>query len=181
MKIGLFVGSFNPVTISHENIALDLLNNNYLDYIYYIPVNSQKKDLISIENRIEMLNLIKTNQTGIINIYDYTKLGFFNNLVLDKIDSKYHIDYIIMGYDLFLKFDTFKDYKKILKKYKLIIIKRGEYKKELIKQYNCQENIIFINKDYPASSKIAKERLNEKNNYLNNKVLDYIKNNNLYI
>ena len=53
----LYVGSFNPVTKAHINICKYLLS--YTDYIYLIPVNSNKTNLVSIDKRIDMLNLVK--------------------------------------------------------------------------------------------------------------------------
>ena len=179
---GLFVGSFNPITIAHELIAKDLLDSNILKHIYFVPVNSKKTDLIMIEDRIKLINLIKNNQEDVINIYDYNTKGLFNYDVLKKITGKYNITHIIMGSDLFYRFNTFNNYELILKEYNLIIIKRDEeinkYQNDYYSSY--QNKIILINKEYCGSSKIAKENLTNKNNYLNKKVLDYIKENNLY-
>jgi len=184
MKKGLFVGSFNPVTLAHETIASDLLNNNLLDFIYFIPVNSSKIDLLSIEKRINMINLIINPKENILNIYNYSKNGLFNYNILTKINKEVSITHIIMGSDLFLKFNTFKNYKLILKKYHIIVINRNFNIKEYIdrnyQDYN--DKIIYIEKEYNGSSMLAKNNLNNKNNiYLNEKVLDYIKRNNLYI
>ena len=87
-----------------------------------------------------------------------------------------------MGSDLFLKFYTFTNYEDILKKYSLIIINRGNnLEKELEKYENYRDKIIIINKTYPGSSTESRNSLKEtKNIYLDNKVLDYIKKNNLY-
>lgn len=180
MKNCLFVGSFNPITLAHEHISSDLLNNNIIDYLYFLPVNSSKLDLISIDNRINMINLIKNNKEEVLNIYNYSKNGLFNYNILESINKEKNINYVLMGSDLFLKFNTFTNYKDILNKYNLIIINRNDnisnYINNNYKDY--LNKIILINKKYKGSSYLAKKELNT--NYLNNKVLDYIINNNLY-
>ena len=183
MKKALFVGSFNPITLAHEKIVKDLIKENIINYVYFLPVNSNKIDLISIDNRINMINLIKTKKIDVLNIYNYSKDGLFNFDVLQNIDL--NITHIIMGSDLFFKFKTFKNYQDILNNYYIIVINRDkntlEYINNNYKEY--LDKIIFINKTYDGSSNKAKELLKSNSNsniYLNNKVLDYIKNNNLY-
>ena len=181
MKVSLFVGSFNPITLAHESIVKDLIKDNIVDYVYFLPVNSSKLDLISIDNRIKMINLIKNKKIEVLNIYNYSKNGLFNYDVLKNIDL--NITHIIVGSDLLFKFNTFKNYKDILDKYYLIVINRDnntlEYLNNNYKEY--LDKIIFIDKKYEGSSKKAKEQLKNNNNiYLNNKVLDYIMKNKLY-
>ncbi|MBR3660729.1 MAG: nicotinate-nicotinamide nucleotide adenylyltransferase [Bacilli bacterium] len=181
IKKGLFVGSFNPITLAHESIASELLKEKILDYIYFLPVNSKKQDLISIDKRIDMINIITKENQSVLNIYNYSKEGLFNIEILQKI--KLGITHIIMGSDLFLKFNKFKNYQEILTNYYLIIINRGTDINEYIKKnyQDYQDKIIIIDKTYIGSSKLAKDNLKESyNKYLNDKVLDYIKRNNLY-
>lgn len=183
MKNCLFVGSFNPITMAHENISKDLLKDKIIDYLYFLPVNSNKKDLITIDKRINMINLIKNNQEEVLNIYNYSNDGLFNYNILNSINNNIKITHILMGSDLFLKFNTFKNYQDILNNYTLIIINRNDniadYINNNYKDY--KDKIILINKEYKGSSYLAKQELLEnKNNYLNNKVLNYIKDNNLY-
>lgn len=184
MKNCLYVGSFNPITKSHLNIPLDLLKDKTIDNLYFLPVNSQKKNLESINNRINMINLVIKEKMNVINIYNYNIAGIFNYQVLNKIKLDINITHILMGSDLFLKFSTFSNYIEILKKYNLIIVKRNNYEiDDLInnKYYNYKNKILIINKKYTSSSTKARESLNNKKNiYLDKKVLDYIKENNLY-
>ena len=128
-----------------------------------------------------MINLIKNKKQEVLNIYNYSKNGLFNFDVLKKINL--NITHIIVGSDLFFKFNQFNNYKDILDNYYIIVINRDknilEYINNNYKEY--LNKIIFVNKTYNGSSKKAKELLKSNNNiYLNDKVLDYIKNNNLY-
>ena len=184
MKNALFVGSFNPVTKSHIKIASDLLKNKVLDYIYFIPVNSKKINLVKIDHRITMLDLVIKNNMEVLDIYNYSENGMFNYRVLDYLNEKFKITHLILGSDLLLKFKTFTEYEHILKNYYLIIIKRDDFKISMyleMKFKNYLDRFIIIDKDYFASSTKARNSLNEKNNkYLEKKVLDYIKKFNLY-
>ena len=183
MKIGLFVGSFNPITTAHEKIADDLLEDKIIDSLYFLPVNSKKIGLISISKRIHMIRLILKEHQNVLSIYNYSIDGFFNYIILNKIYKQHKITHLIMGSDLFLKFKTFSNYQDILKKYILIIINREDNIKKYIEE-NYQEyknNIIIINKEYKGSSFLAKKELSlNQNNYLNSKVFDYINKNQLY-
>lgn len=179
MKKCLFVGSFNPITNSHLEITLDLLKEKIIDYIYFLPVNSKKDNLETINNRIDMINLVLDNNMEVLNIYNYKEDGLFNYFVLEKIKDDKNITHILMGSDLFLKFHTFYKYENILKNYNLIIIKRDDIKIEKLiqeKYHNYKNKIIIINNIYPGSSTKAREELK----YLDLKVLDYINKNNLY-
>lgn len=184
MKNCLFVGSFNPITKSHIEIAKDLLNNKIIDYLYFLPVNSNKKNLESISYRINMINLVIDNRMNVLNIYNYSKNGLFDYLILDKISKEKDIKYLVLGSDLFLNFSNFKNYETILKKYKLIIINRNNIDIDsiIINNYsNYKENFYLIKKEYRSSSTKARESLHDKDNiYLDKKVLDYIKENKLY-
>ena len=185
MKKCLFVGSFDPVTIAHQNIAYDLLKDKIVDYIYFLPVNSKDKNkVLDIKKRIDMLNLIKKEKIEVLNIYNYQENGWFNYYVLEKLKKEKKITYIIMGSDLFLKLKTFLNYEEILKKYKIILIKRNEIDilKEIKENFlKYQKSFLIASNIYDASSTKAKKDLKEnKNNYLDEKVLDYIMKNNLY-
>lgn len=184
MKNCLFVGSFNPITKDHLKIAKDLLNTNLIDYLYFLPVNSKKDNLVSIENRLKMINLVIDNKMESINIYNYNQDGLFNFLILEKINIDKKITHLVMGSDLFFKFSTFYRYEDILKKYNLIIIKRDNLEIENLiqeKYFKFKNKIQIVKQIYPGSSTKARENLNkEENNYLDLKVLDYIRKNNLY-
>ena len=179
MKIGLYVGSFNPITTTHVQIIKDLLNINMLDYTYFLPVNSSKNNLISIQDRIKLLKIgiSKLDKTEVLNIYNYEITGLFNYQVLKRINLR--VTHLIIGSDLFLKFKNFSNYEKILNEFFLIIIQRNNFllKEYVINNYQKYLNkIIIIEKEYPGSSTFA--RVN--NQYLDKEVLAYIKENNLY-
>ena len=69
MRIGVFGGSFNPPHKMHLKIGLDLLNNNYLDKVIYVPTGSKykyKNNLVSDRDRFNMLKLMTCNDERFI-------------------------------------------------------------------------------------------------------------------
>ena len=52
MKIGFFGGGFNPISNVHINIAENLVMDNYIDKVMFVPVGDlyNKKGLIVIDN-----------------------------------------------------------------------------------------------------------------------------------
>lgn len=56
MKVGVYVGSFDPVHKGHEKIVDYLLSNNYLDKIIVIPTKDywDKNDLLSLDIRDQL-------------------------------------------------------------------------------------------------------------------------------
>ena len=177
MKKCLYVGSFNPPTKAHIEIANYLLKQKIIDYLYFLPVNSSKTNLISLDKRINMLNLVKNKQEDVLNILTYQEKGFFNYDVLTKINL--NITYLVMGSDLLLHFNTFPNYLDILNNYILIIIKRDNFDINSYLQNNYSnylDKFIIIEKQFKGSSTDSRKYL--KN--IHKKVLVYIKNNNLY-
>jgi len=60
-KIGLFFGSFNPIHIGHLIIANFIVENTFLDQIWFVvsPLNPLKKaqDLLDNKIRLELVSL----------------------------------------------------------------------------------------------------------------------------
>ena len=59
-RIGVFVGSFDPITNAHIEIANLLLKQDLVDTILLVPCNSFK-NTIDIKTRLDMINLICTD------------------------------------------------------------------------------------------------------------------------
>ena len=67
MKIGFFGGSFNPPTIAHLDLVKKAIQKYQLDKVYFVPVNNfyKKEDLLDIRQRINMLEIICSQETKI--------------------------------------------------------------------------------------------------------------------
>ena len=106
MKLAFFGGSFNPPTIAHYNLIKQALKEYNFDKVYFVPVNDyyKKEKLISIDQRIEMLNLLCKKESN-IEVLDIEK----------KINSK------LNAIDIFKILENDQ-----LKKYNYIIFQRNE-------------------------------------------------------
>ena len=182
MKIGVFVGSFNPVHNGHIKIVNELLN--YLDKIIVVPTGNywNKNDLIDIKHRINMWKYFETDRIIIDEKNNDLKYTY---LILDNLKYKYPNDdlYLIIGADNIIEFDKWCNYKDILKN-NLIIINRNDIDiKYYINKFNIKKYLI-INVDNMNISSTLIRKLIKQNNKINklvdDKVLEYIKNNRLY-
>ena len=64
MKIGVYVGSFNPVHKGHIKIANYIVDNNLVDKLLIIPTQNYwgKTNIISLQDRINMLKKYETSR-----------------------------------------------------------------------------------------------------------------------
>ncbi len=182
--VGLFVGSFNPITLAHIEICLKLKDK--FSKIVLVPVNSRDKELISINTRIEMLNIIK-NKYPFIEISDIMKnYSYLNYRIIDILSDEYEDINIIMGSDLLEKFTNFDNYEYLLNKYSYTIIPRDNIDlNKLIndKYFNYKNKFNVIDYQSNISSTIIRRKLNNKeniSNMLDKDVYEYIKKNDLY-
>ena len=62
MKVGVFVGSFDPVHNGHVKLINYLVDKKIVDKMRVIPTGNywDKQNLSSIKHRLNMLNLIKS-------------------------------------------------------------------------------------------------------------------------
>lgn len=187
MKIGVYVGSFNPVHNGHIKIVNETLNK-YLDKVIIVPTGSywNKNNLVDIKKRITMLKFFKNEK--IIIDEENNKLPY-TYLILENIKKKYKHDtlYLILGADNLIDFDKWKNYKDILK-YNMIIVNRHDIDiKEYLEKLNKKDNYIILNKinNLDISSTMIRKSIKDKNyndinDKIDNRVLNYIKKNNLY-
>ena len=190
MKIGIFGGCFNPPHKMHKDIAVNLINNKYVDKVIYVPTGNkyQKRELLSDSDRYNMIKLmIQDNDNLFVSDYEFNTELTYTYQTLDYFKKKYKNDeiYFIMGADNLDEFDSWKNYQYILSNYKLLVINRGNFDKEkLLKKYqDYQENIIFAKQDINfISSSYIRGNISDKSmvEYLDSGVLNYIKLNNLY-
>lgn len=181
MRIGVFVGSFDPVHNGHVAIMKYLVKEKIVDLVLVIPTGNywNKQDLTDLKKRIEMLKLISDNNILIDqehNFYEYT-YQILESLTNENNENKY---YLIMGIDNYEKIHLWKNYQDILDR-GIIVVNRDCHDIG-----NIDDNIIFVNKDFGdvSSSKIRKRirdnNYEDINGFLDKKVLEYIIENDLY-
>lgn len=183
MKIGIYVGSFNPVHIGHIKIV-EFLLENLLDKVIIIPTGNywNKKDLIDIKHRINMLKFFETDK---IIINDTLNDKNYTYEILDSLKKVYLNDelYLIVGADNIPKFHLWKNIKDILKN-KIIVLNRDNVNiYDYINKFENKENFIVMNnfEKIDISSTSIRNNIEKNKEYIDNRIYDYIKKNNLYI
>lgn len=194
MKIGIFGGSFNPPHKMHLNIVEELLNEKVLDKVIIVPTGlhySYKNNLVSNEHRYNMLKLM-TKHNDKIEISDYEfkdeEIHSYDTLEYYKDIYKNDTIYFVCGLDNISYVDKWYKGEYLLNNYKFLVITRDTNNLDeiLLKYEKYKDNIIITNiKSNTISSSYIRDELKEKNydlnDYLDQKVIDYIKENNLYI
>ena len=194
MKIGIFGGSFNPPHKMHLNIVEELLNEKILDKVIIVPTGlhySYKNNLVSNEHRYNMLKLM-TKHNDKIEISDFEfkdeEIHSFDTLEYYKNIYKNDTLYFVCGLDNISYVDKWYKGEYLLNNYKFLVITRDTNNLDeiLLKYEKYKDNIIITNiKSNTISSSYIRDELKEKNynlnDYLDQKIIDYIKENNLYI
>lgn len=179
MRLGIYMGSFNPPHKGHIKLVNYLLKHQYVDKILIVPTLNywDKNDLVDINHRINMLKkyandniLIDTTHNKYIYTYELVK-------EIEK-DYPYSILSIIMGADNIINFDKWKNYQKLLE-YNIIIVPRDDVDiNEYIKKYTGNFTIIKGFKPVSISSTNIRKKISNK--YLDSEIIEYIKKNSLY-
>lgn len=187
MKLGVYTGSFNPPQKGHLKITNYLLEN-YVDKVIIVPTGNywDKNNLVNIEKRINMLRIFENDN---IIIDDKNNNIEYTYQLLEHLKIEYPEDelYLILGADNIVNFDKWKNYQDLLK-YNLIIINRENidvryYLNKLNKKdkYIITDDLPLINISSTMVRKAIKENNFEKlNDLIDQKVLQYIIDNNLY-
>lgn len=200
MNIGLFGGTFNPVHNGHLLIAntfFKQLNLNELLFIpnYISPFKIGDNNLIQDFHRIEMLKLaVSENISFKIELFEINKqeVSFTIN-TLDFLKKKYSNSdnfFLLIGADQTQYFHKWKDWMKILDKVTLCISGRDnvvEMFNDEVKNHIINNNIsikIIKSPFIDISSSEIRNKIKNKigvNNLLDQRVIEYIRQNNLYL
>ena len=179
MRLGVYIGSFNPVHNGHIKLVNYLLDNNYVDKVLIVATLGywDKTNLVNIIDRINMLKYFESENIIIDNKHYNHRYTYE---LMRKLSKEYNDElYLIMGADNIINFDKWKNYEELLN-YKIIVMNRNNIDiKSYIKKYNTS-NFIVVN-DYEFLDVSSTEIRNNLNNrYLDKRVLEYIRTNNLY-
>ena len=139
----LFGGTFDPIHIGHIAIANAVADNFNIQKVLFMPCgNPYHKKNNTIANANHRYNMVLEA------IYEYPNLDV-SFMEINRAGPTYTIDtieelkkilpqhakiYIIIGYDQFLEFQTWKDSQKLLKLCEFIVIPRLNFDKKLVKK-----------------------------------------------
>ena len=150
MKIGIYGGSFNPIHKGHGEIVKYVLNNLPLDKIILVPVGippHKENSLAPSKLRCEMCKEA-TKEIPKVEVSDIEleiKGPAYTIDTLKKLEKIYENAefYLIIGEDSAQNFHTWREYKEILEKYNVVVLKRKGYENPL-----KNEKCIVLNMPY---------------------------------
>ena len=189
MKIGLLFGSFNPIHTGHLIIANYMANHTALEKVWLVvsPQNPLKKysDLINTYDRLEMAKLA-TDNSGRITVSDIElKLPQPSYTIdtLTHLKEKYpeHDFALIMGSDNLVSLPKWKNYKLILRDYRIYVYPRPGYENSDLASHPSVT--ITMTPLMELSATFIRKSLAEKKNiqyFVPDPVLDFIEKKNLY-
>lgn len=198
MKTGIFGGTFNPVHKGHIMLAEYCMDSVGLDRIIMIPTavppHKISNNLASENDRLNMCKLAcRGKENFFVSDIEIKRQGkSYTYETLTQLKEIYPDDhlYTIMGADMFLTLNRWKNPKIIFEKSSIITIPRDEENKlELENFYNNvlkamgASSIILPNPVMSVSSTFIRENLDNFNlisDMLDKGVYDYIIKNNLY-
>lgn len=198
-KLGFFGGSFNPPTYAHINIAKMSIEKFNLDAVYFVPVGNlyNKPSLIDEKYRYKMLQLVCGDKIKAENVELNRKETLDTLQAFNLIEEKYKNDeteiFYIMGADNFEKLPNWKDSKKLVEDYQYIIFKRDGSnleqcieKNQILKKNRQNFKFLDLQQYADISSGIIRELIKKEDyekckEYTDTAIVQYIKENKLYI
>ncbi len=198
MKTGVFGGTFNPVHKGHIMLAEYCMDSVGLDRIIMIPTavppHKISNNLASENDRLNMCKLAcRGKENFFVSDIEIKRQGkSYTYETLTQLKEIYPDDhlYTIMGADMFLTLNRWKNPEIIFEKSSIITIPRDEENKlELENFYNKvlkamgASSVILPNPVMSVSSTFIRENLDDFNlisDMLDKGVYDYIIKNNLY-
>ena len=178
MKLGLYVGSFNPVHNGHIKVINYLLDHDLVDKVLVLPTPNywDKQDIIDVKHRINMLKIYERENViidDIHNEYPYTYQ------VIESIKKDYDDElYLVIGSDNLEKLHLWKNIDKILEN-KIIVLRRGNTPIDEYLEKFDKSKFIIVN-DFEFIDVCSTDIRNGIYNNIDDRVVEYIKTNNLY-
>lgn len=206
--IGVFGGSFDPIHFGHIKPLMELNKEFNFNNILLIPCNlspSLKKTNASAIDRFEMTKVISQSNTNnfLSDDIEIKRGGIsYSYDTLRDIKNKYGQNILlIIGADVFLNFDKWYNYNKIINMVNIIVLNRPKYNtdfnnslpKEIIDKIITNKDdflneksgyiYLFNNSEYNISSTIVRSMIKNKKEPISmtpGSVYSYIKRNKLY-
>lgn len=188
MKIGVYVGSFDPVHLGHKHIVDYLIEHNYLDKVVIVPTGNywHKSNLTPLNHRINMLKYYENNKIVVNNKYNNLEYTYqiLRELKKDYKESKLHL---IIGADNLTNFHLWKEIDEVLNNKILVLPRNNINTYEYINKFKQKHNFVVVEgfNEIAISSTLIREKLRNKEykyltKYIDKEILNYIINNKIY-
>ena len=163
MRVGVYMGSFDPVHKGHIRIVRHLLKKGYVDQVLIVPTGNywEKQSLTDVKKRIRMLKLFENEKIRIEE--EFNELPYTYQLLraVKKRDPGNEY-YVIMGADTLLRFEDWNHYREVLE-YPFLVLKREriDAKKKLEELH--KENYVLVEdlKEIDISSTYIRQNLDD--------------------
>lgn len=192
MKVGIFSGSFNPVHSGHLALARWILQQQYVDEIWFIrsPQNPLKVDqyLLDDHHRLRMLQLAisKEPKMKICHIEDELPKPSYTINTLEALARRYPCDefHLIIGADNWLLFSRWYRWKDILNRFHLLVYPRPGSEISGVDRRRFPNVRLIDAPRFPVSATQIREAIGRKDSQLASwlvpEVKEYIEQNHLY-
>ena len=187
MKLGIYIGSFNPVHKGHIKIIRYVLSKNIVDKVLVVSTRGywDKQNLLDLKYRIDMLKMYENDK--IVIEEELSNLQYTYEL-MRELNKRYKNEelYLIIGADNIVNFDKWKNYEELLK-YNLVIYNRnGIDIKCYLNKLNKKDKYIILDKapELNISSTMIRNNINNNDlisRYLDKKIIEYIRKKKLYL
>lgn len=189
-RIGIYSGSFNPIHIGHQKLAEYIVENKFVDEVWFVvsPCNPLKNQSALVDEyiRLDMLMLAIQSQLN----FKASDIEFSMPIPSYTIDTLHVLSSqfqefefcLIIGSDNALVFDQWKDYEQILNEYQVLVYPRRGFDFDEVSELYPQMQLLNSPFYEIASSQIRKSVANKKDvsQWLHPSVYQFIIDNNLY-
>lgn len=184
MKVGVYVGSFNPVHNGHIKIVNYLINEKYVDKVIVVPTLGywDKKIDTSLMDRINMLKFYENDRIVIDTKHNSLEYTY---LILESLSNEIDGElFLIIGADNLVSFYKWKNVLKILSISKVLVINRDNL--DVNRYISDKDKFIVSNFSEVniSSSEIRKfislKKYDKIKDMMDERVVNYILENKLY-
>ena len=190
-KIAMFGGSFNPIHNAHINLAAAFIKKLKLDRLLLVPAadppHKSSSEMVSAEDRLNMCKLAAENNKKIeVSDIEIQREGKSYTVdTLRQLKEQYPDSelYLIMGADMFMTLNQWKNPEEIFKLASVCTVPRNEddvaaltLKEEQYREMGANTVILDLKKSSISSTKVRDLVFNDEifSKYVDPKVENYI-------
>jgi nicotinate-nucleotide adenylyltransferase len=169
LKLGVFGGTFNPIHYGHLINAQVIFEDFILDKMIFVPskapVHKEFMNGATGEDRYHMIEYaIEGNSNFEVSRIELDRdTPSYTIFTINELIDAYResVFYLVIGIDSYNEFQTWKDYRDILKRVSLIVLKRPDSRIVNVEIQKISDNIFFANNP-PIAISSSKVRENIK-------------------